>query len=184
MTGEGNITIQENPSKFSVKLMTHEATPVSLEKQAKSRWGVAMSRSRFFHTLASFAAVVVLGGAPAVSFAGMPAPLPDDIETVLRFREEPVQRLQVISFFLLGLLLSALFVKWIWNSLRREFPRLPRISFGKSLLLTIAWGLLFCIVLVMISGARELMTPGAWKKTGATYQLKEDPQPTNKAGQP
>jgi hypothetical protein len=33
------------------------------------------------------------------------------------------------------------------------------------------WGLLFVIVLAMISGARELMTPGAWQKRGWTYQL-------------
>jgi hypothetical protein len=29
----------------------------------------------------------------------------------------------------------------------------------------------------MISGARELMTPGAWEKNGITYRLKEKPQP-------
>ena len=35
----------------------------------------------------------------------------------------------------------------------------------------------------MISGARELMTPGAWEKQGATYRLKPDnpPQPTMSA---
>jgi hypothetical protein len=27
-------------------------------------------------------------------------------------------------------------------------------------------------VLLMISGTRELMTPGAWEKRGTTYQLK------------
>jgi len=27
-------------------------------------------------------------------------------------------------------------------------------------------------VLTMISGARELMTPGAWEKDGAIYRLK------------
>lgn len=115
-------------------------------------------------------------------FGGMAAPLPEDIETVLRLREEPKQRFQVISFFVVVLLVSSLCVKWLWNGLRREFPRLPRISFGKALLLTIAWGLLFCIVLVMISGARELMTPGAWKKEGATYQL-SNPTPAE-TGEP
>jgi hypothetical protein len=29
----------------------------------------------------------------------------------------------------------------------------------------------------MISGARELMTPGAWRKQGATYKLAADPAP-------
>ncbi len=35
----------------------------------------------------------------------------------------------------------------------------------------IIWGLLFVLVLTMISGARELMTPGAWEKEGFTYVL-------------
>jgi len=52
---------------------------------------------------------------------------------------------------------------------------LPRLSFGRALAGVILWGLLFFIVLTMISGARELMTPGAWKKDGATYKLADDP---------
>lgn len=32
-------------------------------------------------------------------------------------------------------------------------------------------------VLTMISGARELMTPGAWEKRGATYRLKDAHSP-------
>jgi hypothetical protein len=40
------------------------------------------------------------------------------------------------------------------------------------------WGLLFVLVLTMISGARELMTPGAWEKQGLTYHLS---QPTGSA---
>ncbi len=39
--------------------------------------------------------------------------------------------------------------------------------------MVVLWGLLFTVVLAMISGARELMTPGAWEKQGATYRLKE-----------
>jgi len=104
----------------------------------------------------------------------MPSALPDDIATTLTLGYEPALRIQVISFFLIGLLLAALAVKWLWNGLRREFTKLPKISYGNSLLVTVAWGVLFCIVLVMISGARELMTPGAWKKTGALYQLNQD----------
>jgi len=36
------------------------------------------------------------------------------------------------------------------------------------------WGLLFVLVLTMISGARKLMTPGAWEKKGATHQLVDE----------
>lgn len=41
-------------------------------------------------------------------------------------------RLQTISFFLLGFLISSLVVWRIWNSLRRDFPRLPQLSFGNA----------------------------------------------------
>src|SRR5262249_12278141 len=50
-------------------------------------------------------------------------------------------------------------------------PSLPHLSYGRSLSLVILWGLSFVVVLTMISGARELMTPGAWKKQGWTYTL-------------
>ena len=137
--------------------------------------------SRFLVQSLPFLAAVVTASlfclTPSLSVAGMPSPLLDDVSTVLRFRDEPVQRLQVMSFFLTALLLSAVAVKWLWNGLQQEFTKLPRLTFGKSLLMTIAWGILFCIVLVMISGARELMTPGAWEKTGATYELVDRQQP-------
>ncbi len=80
-------------------------------------------------------------------------------------------RVDAISFFLLLGFLSALGVKLIWNSFRKDFPNLPRLTYGKALGLTTLWGLLFLIVLTMISGARELMTPGAWVKQGYTYKL-------------
>ena len=35
----------------------------------------------------------------------------------------------------------------------------------------VLWGLALVIVLAMIAGARELMTPGAWQKQGWTYKL-------------
>jgi hypothetical protein len=82
-------------------------------------------------------------------------------------------RVQAISFFLVCFLLSAWVVQGIWNSLRGDFPRLPRLSYRRSLGLVGLWGLLFLLVLTMISGARELMTPGAWRKEGYTYKLDE-----------
>src|SRR3954466_14791486 len=86
-------------------------------------------------------------------------------------------RLQSISFFLVLFLLSALVIRWIWNSLTTDFPRLPRLSYPKALGLVGLWGLLFLLVLTMISGARELMTPGAWKKDGLTYALGDERKP-------
>jgi hypothetical protein len=86
-------------------------------------------------------------------------------------------RLQSISFFLVVFLVSALVIRWIWNTLTTDFPRLPRLSYLKALGLVGLWGLLFLLVLTMISGARELMTPGAWKKDGITYTLGDQKKP-------
>jgi hypothetical protein len=119
----------------------------------------------------------ILVGSSTSAVAGMPAVLPQDVVKILRLNDEPIVRIQVISFFLLTLFLSALVVKLLWNGLQSEFARLPRLSYGKSLLFTITWGVLFCIVLVMISGARELMTPGAWERNGSIYRLVEDSSP-------
>src|SRR5262245_50280559 len=79
-------------------------------------------------------------------------------------------RVETISFFLMLLLGSAWLIQWLWNMLCEDF-RLPRLSYAKALGITVLWGLLFILVLTMISGARELMTPGAWKKGGVTYRL-------------
>src|SRR5947209_7590024 len=108
--------------------------------------------------------------------AGMPSPLPteDDLVRVLRLNGTTEQRLEVISFFLGGLLVSALVVQLLWNAVARDVPRLPRLTFGRALAGVVLWGLLFVIVLTMIAGARELMTPGAWKKQGWTYKVTEE----------
>lgn len=86
-------------------------------------------------------------------------------------------RLQSISFFLTVFLLAAFVIRWIWNALRSDFPRIPRLSYPKALGLVGLWGLLFLLVLTMISGARELMTPGAWKKDGLTHTLDDGKVP-------
>jgi hypothetical protein len=86
------------------------------------------------------------------------------------------QRFEVISFFLLGLLICAGVIRWVWNDLRKDFAVLPRLSYSRALGIIVLWGLLFVLVLTMISGARELMTPGAWEKKGLTYRL-VPPQP-------
>jgi hypothetical protein len=99
--------------------------------------------------------------------AGMPNPVVFTLTDVGRLR------IQTISFFLFGFFLSAGLIQLLWNYLRRDFTRLPRLSYFKSLGLVTLWGLLFVLVLTMISGARELMTPGAWEPQGATYRLKK-----------
>ena len=103
--------------------------------------------------------------------AGMPSPLPFDVPRVLRLNEGVVARLQAISFFVIVFLLLSAIVWGLWNYLRRDIPRLPRLSYTKAAILTLLWGCVFMVVLTMISGARELMTPGAWDRAGATYKL-------------
>jgi hypothetical protein len=113
---------------------------------------------------------------PAVAMAGMPS---------VRFSDVIRIRLEVISFFLVVMLVSAAIVRSLWNWLRRDFSRLPRLTYAKSFGIVTLWGLLFVVVLTMISGARELMTPGAWERDGRTYKLRAaakesgTPQPDN-----
>jgi hypothetical protein len=123
------------------------------------------ARFRRFGLLA--AAVVLADHAPAA--AGMPSVNLSDAASL---------RLQTLSFFLVVFLLSALVIRWAWNALRGDFPRLPRLSYPKALGLVALWGVLFLLVLTMISGARELMTPGAWKRDGLTYTLDDRKAPT------
>jgi hypothetical protein len=104
---------------------------------------------------------------PAPAHAGMPTILLTDIARM---------RIQAISFFLLGLLISSKFIQSVWNSLGKDFTLLPRLSYFKALGVVTIWGMLFVLVLTMIAGARELMTPGAWEKKGATYRLAEPPK--------
>jgi hypothetical protein len=94
--------------------------------------------------------------------AGMP---------VFRINDVVEFRIQTLSFFLFCFFVCAFFVKLLWNYLQKDFTSLPRLSYKKSVGLTLLVGVLFMCVLTMISGARELMTPGAWKKDGATYAL-------------
>lgn len=125
--------------------------------------------------MARLLAAALLLCVPAAALAGMPSP------AVLN--ELPKMRLQAISFFLAGFLLSALLVRWLWNALRNDLAWMPRLSYGGAVGLVTLWGLLFILVLTMISGARELMTPGAWEPDGVTYKLprKAEPPPRDES---
>lgn len=104
------------------------------------------------------------------SFPGIIAGMPNiELSDIGKLRADS------LSFFLVIFLVSAAGVRWLWNRLTRDFPQLPQITYKTALSATFLWGLLFLLVLTMISGARELLTPGAWKKTGVTYTL-NDPQ--------
>jgi hypothetical protein len=83
-------------------------------------------------------------------------------------------RLQSLSFFLLALFILSWLVWRLWNGLTKDFTRLPKLRYRGALGLTVLWGLLVLVVLTMISGARELLSPKAWVKTGLTYGLAGD----------
>src|SRR6185295_7834862 len=73
-------------------------------------------------------------------------------------------RLSGISFFLALLLLAAWGFQHLWNYLRRDFSRLPYLSYRMALAFVLLLGLLLNVTLLMIAGTRELMTPGAWER--------------------
>ena len=82
-------------------------------------------------------------------------------------------RLDTISFFVVTFLAMSYAFLLIWNSLRKSFSSLPKLTYKRAMAFVGLWGAVFILILTMISGARELMTPGAWEKSGAIYKLKE-----------
>jgi hypothetical protein len=104
---------------------------------------------------------------PQSAFAGMPT-------VTVTLTDMAEVRLQNISFFLAAFFLSAILIRLLWNYLRKEWTFLPRLSYGRALGVTLVWGLIFVLVLTMISGARELMTPAAWEKDGRLYKIAKD----------
>lgn len=84
-------------------------------------------------------------------------------------------RLQALSFFLVLLLLLGWGLKRLWNGLRGAFPSWPVLTYRWALGLLVLFGLLIHVVLTMIAGARELMTPAAWEKDGSRYRLRGNP---------
>lgn len=112
-------------------------------------------------------ATASLLAAPSAAFAGMPAIFLSDVSRM---------RLSAVSFFGAAFLVSAKGVQLLWNAVRRDFPALPLLGYRRALQLLGLWGLAFVLVLTMISGARELMTPGAWTKQVTTYKLTAGPQ--------
>lgn len=106
--------------------------------------------------------LTLVAATPGTAVAGMPSITLTDVARM---------RLETLSFFLVVFLASSKVVQLIWNGLARDFTRLPRLAYWRSVGLVGLWGLLFLVVLTMISGARELLTPGAWEKVGLTYKL-------------
>jgi hypothetical protein len=103
--------------------------------------------------------------------AGMPSALPEDFAQVFRINDTVRHRLQAISFFAFIFAAATIVFRALWNNLSCGFPVLPRLSLTRAACLTLLLGSIFVVVLTMISGARELLTPGAWRKEGLTYTV-------------
>ncbi|MCH8208882.1 MAG: hypothetical protein IIA62_07545 [Nitrospinae bacterium] len=80
-------------------------------------------------------------------------------------------RINNISFFLFIILIASFGLQKVWNYLQKDFKKLPRLNYKKSVGFVVLWGLAFYLVLAMIAGTREIMTPKAWEKAGLTYDL-------------
>ncbi len=93
-------------------------------------------------------------------------------DRVIRVTNAASFRLSSISFFLALLLLCVWGFKSLWNYVRRDFPRFPYLNYPKALALVLLLGMLFNVVLLMVTGTRELMTLGVREKSGAGYKLK------------
>lgn len=90
-----------------------------------------------------------------------------DLNDVVRLRVEDV------SFFAVLILVSGLGIRLLWNHVAKGLPILPKMSYTRALCLTALLSLMMLLVLSMISGARELLTPGAWRRQGSAYQLND-----------
>ena len=82
-------------------------------------------------------------------------------------------RLHIVSFFVATFLVTSYAFFLTWNSLRKGFPSLPKLTYRRAMAFVGLWGAAFVLILTMIAGARELMTPGAWQKAGPIYKLNE-----------
>ena len=74
-----------------------------------------------------------------------------------------VFRIEAISFFVVVLLIAAAVVRWLWNSLAAEFAAAATAHYRRALA-AVVLGHALAVVLTMIAGSRELLTPGAWQK--------------------
>ena len=93
--------------------------------------------------------------------------------TVVTLTNVAAARIDALSFFIVTYLIVSWAMKLIWNQLAKSFNSLPVLQYREALGFVFVTGLLFYVVLTMISGARELLTPGAWEKQGTGYRLRD-----------
>lgn len=108
---------------------------------------------------------VLEGLQSGTALAGMPTVALSDLAAL---------RIEILSFFLLLYLGSTLGLQRLWNGLHEQVPQLPTLTFSRALMASSLLCLLLLTLLSIVSGTRELLTPGAWEKHGMTYRLAGD----------
>jgi hypothetical protein len=96
--------------------------------------------------------------------------------TVYGLRDIYRLRFEEISFFILLLLVCGLVLKLLWNFAAKGFDFLPKLRFLHALAASVLMGLVMLVVLTMISGIREVLTPEAWRHQGTSYRLNDPAQ--------
>lgn len=96
--------------------------------------------------------------------------------TVYTLRDIYRTRFQDLSFFIFLLFACALLFQLTWNYGARGFPAIPKMNYWRALSLSFLFGLAMLLILTMISGIREVLTPGAWRKQGTSYRLNDAAQ--------
>ena len=105
--------------------------------------------------------------AASTCHAGMPS---------FTLREIYRLRFQELSFFIFLLFACALLFQLTWNYAVKGFGAIPKLNYWRALTLSFLLGLGMLLVLTMISGIREVLTPEAWRKQGSTYRLNDPAQ--------
>jgi hypothetical protein len=96
--------------------------------------------------------------------------------TVYGLRDVVRLRLEEISFFVVLLVACSFVFQLLWNFAFKGFKAIPRLKFPQALCLALLFGLVMLLILTMISGIREVLTPGAWRKQGTSYRLNDPAQ--------
>ncbi len=96
--------------------------------------------------------------------------------TVYGLREIYRLRLEEISFFIALFITCSFLFKLLWNYAVNGFKFIPRINFRQALCLSMLFGFLMLLILTMISGIREILTPEAWRHQGTSYRLNDPSQ--------
>lgn len=106
-------------------------------------------------------ALATLAAVPAAN-AGM---------TVYGLRDISRLRLEEISFFIVLLVVCTFALKLLWNHAFKGIAAVPRLRFVQAFSVALLLGLAMLLILTMISGIREVLTPEAWRHQGTSYRL-------------